>query len=428
MGSDMVVASRGATTHGHALFGANTHDTVGICPTFCLNRGREFASGETVCVGSLQIPQVKQTFTVLGCQPPNSWGYRHGLNEHCLAVGCADWHSKAPICEPGLLGTDLVRLVLERCHSARQAFDLLTSLISQHGQGGGPSGTGNRMDQIFLLADPNEAYVVEAAGRFWASIECHEIRAVSDVGLIRQDWHRIAPGSADAAIARMWWPDDGSKLDFSSSFTADSIGTNSALRRWGRATLLLEQQHGNLDLGFMRRVLADHYEGTRSEVNPLAPEGPTSICRHPRPGNPTTTSASFVAELTTGTTVLAWCTFGAPCAAVYLPIFLDGDMPPPDELLRLGREMQSLIRAMSIDPVRWNTLRTSFATLQGRFDQETEEFLPEAASLKLAADRTSLRRQTSLFMQNHLEQMEMELQRLRAEPRKMPTEVELIAE
>ena len=47
--------------------------------------------------------------------------------------------------------TDLVRLVLERCRSARQGVDLLTDMVTRHGQGtpGDPP-----WDNAFLVIDP----------------------------------------------------------------------------------------------------------------------------------------------------------------------------------------------------------------------------------------------------------------------------------
>src|SRR5579864_2677797 len=187
MGCDMVVAVGSATVNGHTLFGTNWHGPAGAGMALRLVPGRAFALGETVQTQVLQLPQARQTFTVLGSQPLNAWGYQNGINEHELVAACASWHSKLAGNQAGLTGPDLVRLVLERCKSARQGFDLLTGLVSRHGQcrfpeGGGP-GRGSGNDNIFLLADPVEAYVVETAGAAWASLQCCSVRAVNDVGL-----------------------------------------------------------------------------------------------------------------------------------------------------------------------------------------------------------------------------------------------------
>src|SRR5262249_41883317 len=152
------------------------------------------------------LPQARRTFTVLGAQARGDWGYLHGVNEHQLAAGCAAWRSKLSGEGHGLLGTDLVRLVLERAASADQAENVLTALLARHGQAGG--------DNVCLIADPKQAFVVEAAGDAWTLQEIEQVRAAGDVAVIRQDWNRIAPGLAGRAIERGWWPEDGSKLDF----------------------------------------------------------------------------------------------------------------------------------------------------------------------------------------------------------------------
>lgn len=420
MGCDMVVAVGPATENGHTLFGTNHHGVPGASFTLRLNPGRAFAVGETVQTQFLSLPQARQTFTVLGSQPLNTWGYHHGINEHELMTACAHWQSKLASEQPGLAGTDLVRLVLERCQSARQGFDLLTGLISRHGQGRGSTGAVRGLannDHIFLLADPTEAYVVEAAGSAWAAVECVRVRAVSDVGLIRQDWQRLSPGLAEQAITRGWWPDDGSKLDFNASLSKNTTGHDSTLRRWGRATLLLEEQHSNIDLSVIRRLLADHYEGTSNEVDPLAPLGSLSICRHASPRQPTATTSSFIAELGRGPhhLPLAWCAFGPPCAGIYLPLFLAGDLPEalshPENPANLARRFHQVQTNMSRNSERWNRFRQSLASLQVRLDQQTEEFCAEAATLKRNGEQGLLSRQAGLFMQSHVEQVQAELQR-----------------
>jgi secernin len=422
MGCDMVVALGGATVNGIGLFGTNHHGPVSVSPSLVLCPGREHALGETVPVANLPLPQARQTYTVLGSQLPQTWGYLHGVNEHRVAAGCAGWTSRLPCAEPAFSGPDLVRLTLERCRSARQAFDLLTSLIGRHGQrqACGPEGAAQG-DQIFLVADAGEAYLVEAAGSSWASLECHEVRAVSDAGLIRQDWQRIAPGVAEHAISQGWWPDEGTKLDFNGSLGLSGPGKESSLRRWGRATFLLEQQSGRIDAAFLRRLLGDHYEGSNAEADPLLGAGPVPLCRHAGRTSPIATTASLVAPLggDPGRVPMAWCAFGPPCSSVYLPIFLAGTLPEPlvaaeagTDASRVWRRTHRLLEAVGSDPERWAYLRNSLSSLQARLDEEAEEFAAEAARLRQGPDKDMLGRQASLFMQNHLEQLEAEFQRL----------------
>src|SRR5262245_39007023 len=209
MAGDMVVALGAATVPEATLLGLNRHGTIRDSFTLHQNSGRCHARDEMLCTEALNIPQARQTYAVLGCRAGRAWGYHAGINEHHVAAGFSRWQSKIPAECFGFTGADLVRLALERSRTARQALELVTDLVTRHGQGDSA-----RHDHIFLIADSHEAYVVEAAGSSWAWVECREVRAVSDVGLIRQDWQRLSPGLADHAFAHGWWPDDGSKLDF----------------------------------------------------------------------------------------------------------------------------------------------------------------------------------------------------------------------
>src|SRR5205085_6498552 len=130
----------------------------------------------------------RQSLAPLGCGPNGCWGYQHGINEQQVAAGCASWQTLSRSDTPGLSGTDLVRLMLERAASARQAVDVLTDLVQRHGQGN-CAGQTDGHDHVFLIADPREAFVVEAAGNFWAMQEIGQVRATGDVGVIRQDWY-----------------------------------------------------------------------------------------------------------------------------------------------------------------------------------------------------------------------------------------------
>lgn len=415
MGSDMIVALGRATVQPATLFGLNSHRPPQEQQRIVLRAGEQHAPGEMILAQHVRLPQARQTWTTLGCQPENCWGYLYGVNEHQVAVGFSHWGSRLSSERIGLLGTDLVRVTLERAGSAMQAVDLLTDLIRRQGQGrfaGYPSAV--EEDHIFLVADGREAFVIEAADTYWALQEIHAVRAVSDVSVIRQDWDRICPGLAQHVSDQGWWECDGNKLDFG-CLSVDPVGRASALRRWGRATFMLESQSGHIDLNFCRQLLADHYNDTHFEVDPLAGvSGPVPICRHELPAGGPVTASNFVAELhqQQPAVVLAWCSFGPPCLSVSLPLILLPETLPSayhsaatdlrDQTL--GQAVRQLQRYAGLDEERWELTRERLVWLQARVDQEAEEFLHRAADYQQRGRTDDLHRAAHHLMHNHLEQ------------------------
>src|SRR5262249_20233426 len=159
---DMVVALARATVNGCTLLGHNCNRPRGEGQALARVPGRGFAPGETVQTTSLTIPQVRHTNTVLAGRSPGLWGEQQGVNEHGVAVGVTSIRTKLKNDQPGLTGTDLVRLALERAASARQAVDVVTDLIGRHGQSGFSAGAGGEeFDSSFLLADCREAFALE---------------------------------------------------------------------------------------------------------------------------------------------------------------------------------------------------------------------------------------------------------------------------
>jgi secernin len=411
MGSDMVVALGPATIDGRMIFGHNSDRPLQERQAIRRIPGREFALGEKVA--HLGLPQARQTYTVLGAQPEGYWGYTHGVNDQGVALGYALLHNKIPCAGPGLLGTDLVRLILERSRTARQGVDLLTDLVGRHGQSDRPTNPPEG-DGSFLIADAKEALAVETAGRHWVCQEISEVRAAGNACIIRQDWDRISPGLSDYVSSQGWWKCDGSKLDFAGAVTENPMGHASGLRRWGRATLLLEQQNGNIDSAFVRRVLSDHYEGSSFEVDPWASvPGPTPLCQHGIGPNLLATATSLVAQITGRENSLnvVWCAFGPPCTSVYFPLFLESEIPEvfggntsaDESLWARSLHLDQQVRA---DPDRRAVVRETLGRLQARLDQDAEEFAAEGALLKQKGAHSEVQRLAGVAMQHGLELFE----------------------
>lgn len=369
MGSDMLLALGSATVTRNTLFGVNQFGPVGNTVSLRYLPARTHATGERIGHPRVELSEVRQTAAVLGLQPAGSWGLRYGVNRHHLAVGVTTWQSR--LAEPGHLdGTDLVRLVLERGSSARQSLDLLTELIERHGQSG-PQG-----DHVFVLADAMEGFVVEAAGKHWALLECQQTRAVCDTGLIRQDWRRLSRGLAEHILAERWWADDGTKVDFQASLGADRPEARPALRRWSRATLGLAQQEGALDPLSLRRLLLEHFDQCL-ELAPVA----------------TAWQGSGVASLGTASAPpIVWVAPGALQAPLFFPLVV-GEPLPQVWLEELPVPRRRLARDRGTEG--------ALDQLQGRFDHEADEFIRFCNEGRAAPDELSRRAQE--MMTRHAE-------------------------
>jgi dipeptidase len=410
----MVVALGRATVENRTLFGQNSTGRPRLSQPLCQSPGRAYAVGEKLRTDFLELPQARQTFGVLGSQSPGRWGFLHGVNDQGVAVGCTPYPHKLYTEKPGLTGPDLVRLMLERCRTARQGVDLFGEMVERYGQGVfGGCPEESAADHALFICDAHEAYGIETAARYWVYQEIQQVRAESNLCTIRQDWDRISPGLGAHAIEHGWWPGDGSKLDFSEALGASPVGASSALRRWGRATLLLEQQNGHIDTDFVRRILGDHYEGTHFEVDPMANlQGPTPLCQHGNAPGRFPTAASMIAMLDDRPDRLRFvqCAFGPPCLSVYFPVFLEGLLPEP--FIRVGPEavadtmngrIYRLNARLRSQPQLWEAVRGRMAELQDRFDDEAEEFAVEGAALKKRGEEVALEGKATTFMQHNLE-------------------------
>lgn len=321
---DTMVAVATATTDGAVWFGKNSDREPGEAQMVEHWPARSHDAATLRCT-YLEIPQSPHTFEVVLSRPFWMWGAEMGANERGVVIGNEAVFTKLPYAKTGLLGMDLLRLALERADCAREALNLITDLIARHGQGGacGYRNKKFRYHNSFLIADPNEAWVLETADQYWVAEKVKGLRTISNGLTIGKEFDLIAPNAYDFARSQGWCK-TAADFDFARCFgdAKRSELSGSALRR--ACTL---QQLSRHEKGVGREAvfaaLRDH--------NGLTPQQGWKIqmpCAHAswwptRQSGQTT--GSMVSRLTANGATHYLTGTSSPCLSVFKPVVMGQD-------------------------------------------------------------------------------------------------------
>ena len=244
------------------------------------------------------IPQAKETYAYFD----GSYGI---MNEHQLMFGeCTDGSKVSPDPEPGsriLYSSELSRIALERCRTAREAILLIGSLIEEYGL----YGTGETLP----VADTEEGWIIEMApspegkGGLWVAkkVQDGEIFVAANQFRIRE----VNPDDPDMMFSKNlheiaqkhgWWKPEDGMLDW---LRTVSLGEYNhpyySLRRvWRVLSLVAPSKNYSpwVEDGFTKdypfsvapdkkltvrdvmRLHRDHYEGTEFDLTKGAAAGP----------------------------------------------------------------------------------------------------------------------------------------------------------
>jgi dipeptidase len=339
------MVSLGATSaNGQTIFAKNSDMPADDCqPLVLRGRARHAPGSQTKCQ-FVALPETPVTYRHVGSKPHWCWGYEQGFNEHQVAIGNETLPSRlGTVDEPKLIGMEIVRLALERASSAREAVDVMESLVERYGQGEfkNPDNV-HTYDNSYLVADPHKAFVLEAVGHDWAEKEVHGAQSISNAGTLGTDANRVSTGASDTA-ARLGLFDlaGGNQFSFVEAF-ADLDNSRSGIARQRRSAALLSKYEGRIDARLIMRILGDHSDGTRPD-EPFVEDvgGPVSVCAHRNiEGMEAATAASLVADLCSDGSRLPvyWCCLSSPCMSLFYPVFIEGDLP---EVLSIGNATPS---------------------------------------------------------------------------------------
>src|SRR5215470_13739320 len=296
---DSLVARGSATADGAVLFAKNSDRPAVECQPLVQLAAARHAPGTRLRCQYLEIPQVPETARLIGSRPFWLWGFEHGLNEHGVAIGNHTVFTKDGLDGQGLIGMDLVRLGLERAHTALQAVEVISALVDTHGQGG--SGYFDKewpFHNSFLVADRRDAFLLETSDRRWALRHVDDVGSASNHLGIGADWDALAAGTIEHAIANGWWDETrDTRFDFAAAYRDTSVAPAIiSSGRHRRTCELLTRGRGRLTPAALRAALRDHGDGPFHQPG-RSPDDERyfTVCMHAEPVG--TTTASMIARL-----------------------------------------------------------------------------------------------------------------------------------
>ncbi|XP_043545448.1 secernin-1-like isoform X1 [Chiloscyllium plagiosum] len=248
-----------ATEDANTIFGKNSARPCNEVQEVIYLPSVSHESGSKLQCTYIAIDQVERTLAVILSKPAWMWGAEMGANDHgvCIGNGAVVTRETATETE-GLLGMDLVRLGLERGTTAKEAFDIIVSLLKEHGQGGNNFEDGAMLHAFhgtFLIVDRTEAWVLETAGKYWAAEKITEgLRSICNRLSITTNIDAEHPELRSYAQSQGWWNGE-EEFNFSTVFSVP--GGDEDLDHLCAGKELLQKHAGNITMQTMMNVLRD---------------------------------------------------------------------------------------------------------------------------------------------------------------------------
>lgn len=270
----------------------------------------------------IEVEHTQETFATILSQPIGMWGAEMGINEKGVTIGNEAVFTKFPLPkkDKGLTGMDMLRLALESCDTAQKAVDKLIQLNEQYGQdANGGYQSKFYYHNSFLIADAEEAFVLETAGEFWALEKVKTYRAISNGLSITNQYDDIHPKAIQYARDKSWIKNE-EEFNFSKAFSAYWMPKLAKCQL--RKKLVETHQKEKFTILDAFKTLRRH----DVEDEFLPQNGTTaSVCMHASGlFCPQQTTASMVVEIRKQQASTIWLTGASvPCMSIYTPFYFD---------------------------------------------------------------------------------------------------------
>jgi len=331
LGCTTVLAAGNATVDGSIIVAKNRDLSEYEVQWLYRAPPMRHAPGETVELQYIVIPQAEETYGWVGSKSyDKKWGVGMGINEWGVVVADNDAPTREPLMgESGLHDNDVCRLALERSRTAYEGVRLVGSLIEEYGH--------SYVGEIYWVADPGEAWIVECAGRHWAAVRVTDgVEVRPNQFQITTVWDEGSSDLVEYAVDRGWC-ESADDFSFAECYSREGYPYRSSQTRVDRALDLLAGKTVGLTREDLMAALRDHYEGTHMYRSPHGNDMYRTIC------NERTVSA-MVAQLEPGIPPgmqVMWYCMGSPCVGVFMPVYANVSRIPEPYLAGRGPENPS---------------------------------------------------------------------------------------
>lgn len=315
---DTLVATPAATLHNEMILAKNSDREPNEAQNITFVPAARHPRGSVQRCTYMEIPQAEQTYACLLSRPFWMWGAEMGVNEKGVAIGNEAVFTKERYGKTGLTGMDLLRLALERSSTARGAIALISELIEMYGQGGNCGYESTLFyHNSFIIADPEEAFILETAGKHWVAKKVITTATISNCLTIGEDYTMSSPGIEAYARSKRYTKKN-MPMNFAHDFS-DFLFTHFA-----KGKVRLACSASLLAIGQKKVTSKDLFSLLRNHNMPepfipgVAPM--ERICLHAGGLISTQTTGSMVAVLRKKLPPLVYFTgTSAPCLSIFKP-------------------------------------------------------------------------------------------------------------
>jgi len=292
-------------------------------------------------------------YAILLSKPSWMSGGEMGINGKSLAIGNEAVFSRFKPDEHGVLGMDILRAALSACATAKEAVDFITSFVETYPQGGNGAYKGRLIyNNSFIAADPEEAYIIETAGKRWAWRKAMIADAISNAYCIEDDYKRldtqtrkeIAPVNEKAACSDEADPGRKGRRNSWKKHVEDPhylFFTKGEQRRSTSLAGLMRMAAGGSNKSDASGTIDALFSLLRSHEGAPKPglflNRMKNLCVHPGIFPKSATTASMAVEYVPGGAIVWYTDSSYPCVSLYKPAILKDSRfyslwkPIPDE-------------------------------------------------------------------------------------------------